>query len=69
MIEAAALADLLAGYCLDVDDQEQVLVRGSTLAAPLMLELQRAILERGGWPLLRPELPGATPAFYEHARD
>ena len=46
-----------------------MLVRSSTLAAPLLLEVQRAILERGAWPLLRVELPGQTPAFYEHARD
>ncbi|GAC1436704.1 MAG: aminopeptidase [Solirubrobacteraceae bacterium] len=69
VIDAARFADLLVGYCLGVDEQEQVLVRGSTLAAPLMLEVQRAVLERGGWPLLRAELPGATPAFYAHARD
>ena len=38
---------------------QQVLVRSTTLAAPLLLELQRAILERDAWPLLRVELPGA----------
>jgi aminopeptidase len=68
-IDPAAFANLLAGYCLEVDEHEQVLVRSSTLAAPLLLEVQRAVLERGGWPLLRVELPGQTPAFYEHARD
>ena len=46
-----------------------MLVRSTSLAAPLLLELQRAILERDAWPLLRVELPGQTPAFYEHARD
>ena len=35
-------------------------MRSTTLAAPLLLELQRAILERGAWPLLRVELPGET---------
>ena len=33
-------------------------MRSTTLAAPLLLELQRAILERDAWPLLRVELPG-----------
>ena len=65
----AAFADLLAGYCLEVQPGENVLVRSTTLAAPLLLELQRAILERDAWPLLRVELPGQTPAFYAHARD
>ncbi|MDX6666749.1 MAG: aminopeptidase [Solirubrobacteraceae bacterium] len=67
--DAARFADLLAGYCLDVQPGQEVLVRSTTLAAPLLLECQRAILEREGWPLLRVELPGATAAFHRHARD
>ncbi len=68
-LDPAPFADLLAGYCLDVEAQETVLVRSTSLAAPLLLELQRAILQRDAWPLLRVELPGQTPAFYEHARE
>ena len=67
--DPAAFADLLAGYCLEVEPQQQVLVRSTTLAAPLLLELQRAILEREAWPLLRTELPEATLGFYRHAQD
>ena len=44
-------------------------MRSTSLAAPLLLELQRAILERDGWPLLRIEVPGQTRGFYEQARD
>jgi aminopeptidase len=68
-LDPAAFADLLTGYCLDIQAQETVLVRSTSLAAPVLLELQRAILERDAWPLLRVELPGQTPAFYEHARE
>ena len=68
-VDAGAFADLLAGYCLDVRPGQQVLVRSTTQAAPLLLELQRAILERDAWPLLRVELPGQARGFYEHARD
>lgn len=68
-LDPAAFADLLAGYCLDVRENEQVLVRSTTLAEPVLLELHRAIHERGGWPFLRLELPGQGRAFYEHARD
>jgi aminopeptidase len=68
-LDPAAFADLLAGYCLDVQPGQQVLVRSTTLAAPLLVELQRAILERDAWPFLRVELPGEARAFYEHARD
>jgi aminopeptidase len=68
-LDAAAFADLLTGYCLDVRPDQQVLVRSTTLAAPLLLELQRSILERDAWPFLRVELPGEARGFYEHARD
>jgi aminopeptidase len=68
-LDARAFAELLVGYCLDVQEREQVLVRSTTLAAPLLLEVQRSVLERGAWPLLRVELAGQTQAFYEHVRD
>jgi aminopeptidase len=68
-LDPAAFADLLAGYCLDVSAGQTVLVRSTPLAGPLLLELQRAVLERDAWPLLRVELPGQTRAFYEHARE
>jgi aminopeptidase len=64
-----AFAALLCGYCLDVDEGEQVLVRSTTLAAPLLLELQGEILRRGAWPLLRIEVPGEAASFYANARD
>jgi aminopeptidase len=68
-LDPAAFADLIAGYCLDVQPGQQVLVRSTTLAAPLLVELQRAILERDAWCFLRVELPGEAAAFYRHARD
>jgi aminopeptidase len=64
-----AFAALLCGYCLDVEENEQVLVRSTTLAAPLLLELQGEILRRGAWPLLRVEVPGEASSFYANARD
>ncbi len=67
--DPAAFADLLVGYCLEVSASQQVLVRSTSLAAPLLLELQRAIHEADAWPLLRIEVPGQTRGFYEHARD
>jgi aminopeptidase len=64
-----AFAELLAGYCLDVQPGQQVLARSTTLAAPLLLELQRSILERDAWPLIRAGLPGAEEVFWDAARD
>jgi len=68
-LDPAAFADLLAGYCLEVQPGWQVLVRSTTLAEPLLLELQRAIMERDAWCLLRVELPGEGQSFYAHARE
>jgi aminopeptidase len=69
VIDPARLADLLTGYCLQVQPGHEVLVRSTTLAEPLLLECQRAILVRDAWPLLRVELPGSTAGFHRHARD
>jgi aminopeptidase len=68
-LDPATFADLIAGYCLEVWPNQQVLVRSTTLAEPLLLELQRAILERDAWPFFRIELPGEARGFYEHAKD
>src|SRR3954464_7210920 len=68
-LDPAAFADLLAGYCLDVQPGQQVLVRSTPLATPLLVELQRAILERDAWCFLRVELPGEAAGFYAPARD
>jgi aminopeptidase len=67
--DPARFADLLVSYCLDVQRGQTVLVRSTPLAAPLLLEVQRAILEREAWPLLRVELPGEAAGFYAHAQE
>ncbi|HEY2637597.1 MAG TPA: aminopeptidase [Solirubrobacteraceae bacterium] len=69
MIDPAAFARLLCGYCLDVRPGRQVLLRSTTLAAPLLLALQREVLEREAWPLLRTAVPGQDEGFYASARD
>lgn len=67
--DPAAFAALLCGYCLDVRPGQQVVVRSTTLAEPLLLAVQREVLEREGWPLLRTELPEQAEAFWAAARD
>jgi aminopeptidase len=64
-----AFAALLCDYCLDVGEREQMLVRSTTLASPLLLALQGEILRRGAWPLLRVEVPGEASSFYANARE
>src|SRR6201995_3931863 len=67
--DPAAFARLLTEYCLDVQTGQQVSVSSSTLAAPLLLELQRELLEHEAWPLLEIELPGQAEAYWAAARD
>jgi aminopeptidase len=64
-----AFARLLTDYCLEAQAGQQVLVSSTTLAAPLLLALQRELLERSAWPLLRVELPGQAEGFWRAARD
>jgi aminopeptidase len=63
-----AFAALLCDYCLEVQPGQQVLVRSTTLAAPLLRALHRALLAREAWPLLRVALPGLEEDFSLHAR-
>jgi aminopeptidase len=67
--DPVAFAALLCDYCLGVERGQQVVVRSSSLAAPLLLALQRAVLEREAWPLLRVSLPGQEEGFWSAARD
>jgi aminopeptidase len=69
VIDPDAFAALLCDYCLEAGAGQQVLVQSTTLAEPLLLALQRALLERGAWPLLRTALPEQEARFWKAARD
>ena len=62
-------ARLLTDYCLEVQPGQQVAIASSTLAAPLLLALQREVLERGAWPLLDVTLPGQSESFWRAIGD
>jgi aminopeptidase len=68
-VNPAAHAALLCDYCLEVRAGQQVVVRSTTLASPLLLALERSLLEREAWPLLRVALPGQEELFWSAARD
>jgi aminopeptidase len=68
-VNADRFAALLVDYCLEVRAGQQILIRSTTLAAPLLLALQRAVLERDAWPLVRPSLPDQEAQFWAAARD
>jgi aminopeptidase len=69
VIDPVAFARLLCDYCLEAQAGQQVVVRSTTLAAPLLLAVQRELLEREAWPLLRTELPSAAEEWWAAARD
>jgi aminopeptidase len=62
-----AFAALIADYCLEIKEGQEIIVRSTTLATPLLLALQKAIMERDAWCILRPELEGEQLGFYEAA--
>jgi aminopeptidase len=52
-------AKVLSEYSVEVKPGQDVAITGDADAAPLLLELYRAVVERGGHPELLPTLPGA----------
>ena len=69
MIDPDAFAVLIAEWCIDVQPGQQILISTTTLAEQAAVALHRAVLERGGWPLLRLAPAGLEADFYRHARD
>ena len=68
-LDPATFAALLCDYCLEVSARQQVLIRSTALAEPLLAHLQRVVLERAAWPLMRLSLPAEERRFFEHAAD
>jgi len=68
-VNVDGFARLLTDYCLEVSEGQQIQIASTTLAAPLLLALQREILERGAWPLLDVAMPGQSEGFWQSVRD
>jgi aminopeptidase len=68
-VNVDGFAALLTDYCLEVRPGQQIAIASSTLAAPLLLALQRTVLERGAWPLLDVSLPGQSEQFWRAVTD
>ena len=69
MIDPVAFAALLCDWCLEVQEDQSVLVAGSRLAEPLIVALHRELLVRGAWPAIRMSPPQLQEEFYAHAGD
>lgn len=63
------LAKILVEYCIDVQTGDRVVLMASTLASPLVLELQREVLRAGGHPHTHLNIPGSNYIFYTEASD
>jgi aminopeptidase len=69
VIDAAKYARLLCDWCLRPEPGDQVVVSTTSLAADAVLALQRELLEREAFPLLRVSVPGQSEGFWAAAGD
>jgi aminopeptidase len=63
------MADVIVGYCADVGEGDLVTLESTTLAAPILRELYRKVLEAGGHPLPRIALEGLSENLLKHGND
>ena len=63
------LAKLLVNYSVNVKSGEKVLIRGDSLAAPLIRAVYKQVLHAGGLPLVRCTIPGLEETFFKTAND
>ncbi|MCC6314704.1 MAG: aminopeptidase [Thermomicrobiales bacterium] len=62
-------ARTLVAYSVDVQPGQRVAITGGVAAAPLLTAVQRAVLERGGHPVLVPSLPDIEANLIAHGDD
>jgi len=63
------LAQVMTEYSAPVKEGDQVFVQAKPVAQPLLLALCRAVLERGGHPVVLAEVPGVHEIFLREAND
>jgi aminopeptidase len=63
------MADVITGYSLRLGEGDVVLIGGPAVTEPLLVELTRAVLERGAVPRVRVTLEGLDRAFLTRASD
>ncbi len=62
-------ARVLVDYSLSVQPEQLVVIHGTPLAAPLIREVYRLVLERGAYPVVQVALPGLAEIFYKTASE
>jgi aminopeptidase len=63
------LADVLVGFCARVREGDLVTLESTPLAAPILRELYRKVLDAGGQPLPRVSLEGLSENLLKHGND
>jgi aminopeptidase len=63
------LAKVLTEYSVNIQPGDQVAIMGPGAAAPLVRELYRQVLQRGGHPTTLIDVPGLLPILYDTASD
>lgn len=61
------LAWLLAEFCIEAGEGDEVLIEGGSAAEPLVKELYAYLLQIGAVPIPHVTLPGTDELFFEHA--
>lgn len=62
-------ADVLVGFCAEIREGDLVTLESTPLAAPILRELYRRVLEAGGQPLPRIALEGLTESLLRYGND
>jgi aminopeptidase len=63
------VADILVEYSLKIKDGDKVAINAPYIAEPLILAIYKRCLEKGAHPMIRAQIPHATPIFYSAASD
>ncbi len=63
------MADVLVGFCAGVREGDLVTLEANAIAAPVLRELHRKVLEAGAQPLPRITLEGMTESVLEYGND
>jgi aminopeptidase len=62
-------AVVLTGYCVDVQPGQTVAISGGVAAEPLLRAIYARVVERGGYPVLVPEISGLSSVLIANGND
>jgi len=69
VIDPDRFAALLCDWCVELREDDQVLIAITPQAMDVAAALHRAVLDRGAWPLIRFSAQVLGEDFYRHARE